>query len=64
MEHPGSAGVSWLDLYVVKRLSAADEAAFEEHLLECASCRDEVRLAERLRRELRAVGRSLSFEAR
>ena len=55
MQHPGSADSRWIDLYVTGRLSATDEATFEEHLLECAACREEVESAEGLRRELREV---------
>lgn len=55
MQHSGSADSRWIDLYVAGRLSATDETAFEEHLIDCAVCREEVQAAEGLRRDLRKV---------
>jgi hypothetical protein len=43
-----------LELYLAARLAPEEEAAFEEHLIECGSCREEVAWAERFRGALRA----------
>lgn len=63
MQHPCSADLSWLDLYVMGRLPAVEEAAFEEHLIECEACREEVEVAEELRRELREVAAEMGWLA-
>lgn len=44
-----------LELYLAARLAPEEEAAFEEHLIECASCREEVAWAERFRGALRVT---------
>lgn len=44
-----------LELYLAARLAPEEEARFEEHLIECASCREEVAWAERFRADLRAA---------
>src|SRR5579885_2959140 len=44
-----------IERYVTDKLSSADAAAFEEHLLTCAACQDAVEVALELRRALPAV---------
>jgi len=55
MTHPRIDEEQILDRYLVGRLSAEEEALFEEHLFECADCLEKVRWGEELRRGLREV---------
>ncbi len=55
MDHPRIDEEQILDRYLVGRLSAEEEALFEEHLFECADCLEKVRWGEELRRGLRVV---------
>ncbi len=55
MEHTRIDEEKVVDRYLAGRLSAEDEAAFEEHLFECAECLEKVQWGEELRRGLQAV---------
>ncbi len=55
MEHPRIDHDQVVDRYLVGRLTSEDEAAFEEHLFECAECLEKVQWGEELRRGLRTV---------
>ena len=52
MDHPRIDEEQILDRYLVGRLSAEEEALFEEHLFECADCLEKARWGEELRRGL------------
>jgi len=52
MEHPRIEREHVLEAYLTGRLAPAEEQAFEEHLLECSACLDEVRWAEDFRAAL------------
>jgi anti-sigma factor RsiW len=45
--------------YALGLLNAADQAAFEEHLLTCQSCRDEVEFADVYARSMAGAARQL-----
>ncbi|MCG8462757.1 MAG: zf-HC2 domain-containing protein [Holophagales bacterium] len=53
MDHPRIEDERILDRYVVGDLPPEEEALFEEHLFECASCLEHVEQAEALRSGLR-----------
>ncbi len=55
MDHPRIDEDEILDRYLAGRLSAEEEALFEEHLFECADCLEKARWGEELRRGLREV---------
>lgn len=55
MDHPRIDEERILDRYLVGRLSAEEEALFEEHLFECADCLEKARWGEELRRGLHEV---------
>ncbi len=64
MENPSSPAMKYHDpeddtaaLYAANTLAVGDADAFEQHLLICASCRNEVRLAALVRSELRIPSR-------
>src|SRR5262245_33581950 len=44
-----------ISLYAMGRLAPADHAGFEEHLLDCRKCQDELELTDDFRRALRHV---------
>lgn len=52
MEHPRIEREHLLEAYLTGRLAPAEEQAFEEHLLDCSACLDEVRWAEGFRAAL------------
>ena len=55
MDHQRIEEGNVAELYVAGRLSAEEEALFEEHLIECGECRDRVAWAEDLRGSFRAL---------
>lgn len=55
MDHPRIEEDRVVDRYLAGRLTPEDEAAFEEHLFECADCLEKVQWGEELRRGLQAV---------
>jgi len=63
MDHPRIDEEQILDRYLVGRLSAEEEALFEEHLFECADCLEKARWGEELRRGLHEVAAEESARA-
>ncbi len=55
MEHPRIDEERIVDRYLAGRLAPDAEAAFEEHLFECADCLEKVQWGDELRRGLQAV---------
>lgn len=55
MDHQEIEDRQVVSLYLTKKLSAEEQARFEEHLLDCAQCLDELELAEGFRDGLRKV---------
>jgi hypothetical protein len=62
MEHPRIDDEHILDRYLAGRLTAEDEAGFEEHLFACADCLEKVQWGEELRRDLRSVAAATAAE--
>ncbi len=62
MEHPQIDEEHILDRYLAGRLTAEDEAGFEEHLFACADCLEKVQWGEEMRRGLHAVAAATAAE--
>lgn len=55
MDHKEIENRQIISLYLAKRLSTEERARFEEHLVECSQCLDELELTESFRNALREV---------
>src|SRR4051812_37104317 len=55
MDHPYIHEHQVVALYAMERLDPADRAAFEEHMLDCRECQDELELTTDFKRALTHV---------
>lgn len=55
LTHQDVEARDWVRLYTLGRLAEGDEASFEEHLMECAECFEQVRLDDQMAAGMKEV---------